>query len=115
MPDLTAQQRQLDELKLQEQQLDQAVSADVIQQKLESCLSSVNRYLSDYARRIGLEYPESPLRLDPRALTIVADMPKRPVPMSEIGSGENHVGYHIVAHLALHTWFLARPVPGFAT
>ncbi|MGJ7524835.1 DUF3732 domain-containing protein [Variovorax sp. GB1P17] len=115
MPDLTAQQRRLDELKAQEKQLDQAVSADVIQQKLESCLSNVNRYLSDYAQRIGLEYSDSPLRLDPRALTIVADTPERFVPMSEIGSGENHVGYHIVAHLALHTWFAnrQRPVPSF--
>ena len=115
MPDITEQQRRLDELKRQEKQLDEAVSTDVIQQKLESCLSNVNRYLSDYARRIGLEYSDSPLRLDPRALTIVADTAERPVPMSEIGSGENHVGYHIVAHLALHTWFAnrQRPVPSF--
>lgn len=115
MPDLTDQQRRLDELKAQEQQLDQAVSSDVIQQKLESCLSNVNRHLSDYAQRIGLEYSDSPLRLDPRALTIVADTPERFIPMSEIGSGENHVGYHIVAHLALHTWFAnrQRPVPSF--
>lgn len=115
MPDLTEQQRRLDELKLQEKQFDQAVNADAIQQKLESCLSNVNRYLSDYAKRIGLEYSDSPLRLDPRALTIVADTPERAVPMSEIGSGENHVGYHIAAHLALHTWFAnrRRPVPSF--
>src|SRR3546814_7472063 len=35
--------------------------------------------------------------------------------MREIGSGENHVGFHIVAHLALHTWFTNRdrPVPAF--
>lgn len=48
-------------------------------------------------------------------LTIVADTPERPVPMREIGSGENHVGYHIVAHLALHTWSANRdrPVAGF--
>lgn len=115
MPDLSEQQRRLDELRIREGQLDQAVSADTVQQNLESCLSNVNRHLSDYARRIGLEYSDSPLRLDPRALTIVADTPERPVPMSEIGSGENHVGYHIVAHLALHTWFAnrKRPVPSF--
>jgi hypothetical protein len=115
MPDLTEQQRRLDTLRLQEQQLDQAVSADAIQQKLESCLSNVNRYLSQYAQKIGLEYSDSPLRLDPKALTIVADTLERFVPMSEIGSGENHVGYHIVAHLALHTWFANRnrPVPAF--
>lgn len=93
------------------------MSADVIQQRLESCLSNVNRHLSEYARKIELEYSDSPLRLNPRALTVVADTPARPVPMPEIGSGENHVGYHIVAHLALHTWFAdrARPVQPFCS
>ncbi|GAO01722.1 hypothetical protein PSR1_00582 [Anaeromyxobacter sp. PSR-1] len=35
--------------------------------------------------------------------------------MSRMGSGENWVGYHLIAHLALHQWFLQRkrPVPGF--
>lgn len=115
MPDVSEQQARLTELRAQEAQLDEAVSADTIQAKMESCLSNVNRRLSDYAGRIDLEYSDSPLRLDPRALTIVADTPERPVPMREIGSGENHVGYHIVAHLALHTWFAnrARPVPAF--
>jgi hypothetical protein len=32
-----------------------------------------------------------------------------------MGSGENWVGYHLIAHLALHQWFVQRdrPVPGF--
>ncbi|MGA3844081.1 DUF3732 domain-containing protein [Ralstonia nicotianae] len=115
MPDLSEQRRRLKELKAREAQLYQAVSADTVQEKLESCLSNVNRHLSEYAKQIDLEYSDSPLRLDPRALTIVADTLERPVPMPEIGSGENHVGYHIVAHLALHTWFANRdrPVPSF--
>lgn len=115
MPDVSEQQKRLDELRTQEAQINDAVSADTIQAKMESCLSNVNRYLSDYAKQIDLEYSDSPLRLDSRALTIVADTPERPVPMRDIGSGENHVGYHIVAHLALHTWFANRhrPVPAF--
>jgi Protein of unknown function (DUF3732) len=115
MPDLSEQQERLKELRLQEDLLDEAVSADTIQAKMESCLSNVNRYLWNYAKQIDLEYSDTPLRLDPRNLTIVADTPERPVPMREIGSGENHVGYHIVAHLALHTWFASRgrPVPSF--
>ncbi len=115
MPDVSEQQTRLAVLREQETQLDEAVSADTIQEKLESCLSNVNKHLSNYAQQIDLEYSDSPLRLDPRNLTIVADTPERPVPMREIGSGENHVGYHIVAHLALHTWFASRsrPVPSF--
>lgn len=115
MPDVREQQARLNELRTQEAQLNEAVSSDNIQARMESCLSNVNRYLSDYAKRIDLEYSDSPLRLDPRTLTIVADTPERPVSMREIGSGENHVGYHVVAHLALHTWFVNRnrPVPAF--
>lgn len=115
MPDLSDQQERLKELRLQEGLLDAAVSADTIQAKMESCLSNVNQHLWNYAKQIDLEYSDTPLRLDPRSLTIVADTPERPVPMREIGSGENHVGYHIVAHLALHTWFASRgrPVPSF--
>lgn len=115
MPDLSAQQERLKGLRLQESVLDEAVSADTIQSKMESCLSNVNKHLWNYAKQIDLEYSDTPLRLDPRNLTIVADTLERPVPMREIGSGENHVGYHIVAHLALHTWFASRgrPVPSF--
>lgn len=113
--DVSELQVRVQELRTRESQLDEAVSADTIQAKVESCLSNVNRHLSSYAKQIDLEFSDSPLRLDPRALTIVADTPERPVPMREIGSGENHVGYHIVAHLALHTWFSnrGRPVPAF--
>src|SRR3546814_2491415 len=82
---------------------------------MDSCLSNVNRNLASYAKKIDLDYSDSPLRLDPRGLTLVANTPERPVSMREIGSGENHVGFHIVAHLALHTWFTNRdrPVPAF--
>jgi cell division septum initiation protein DivIVA len=115
MPDLSEQHERLKELRLQEDLLEKAVSADTIQAKMESCLSNVNQHLWNYAKQIDLEYSDTPLRLDPRNLTIVADTLERPVPMREIGSGENHVGYHIVAHLALHTWFASRgrPVPSF--
>ena len=35
--------------------------------------------------------------------------------MDRMGSGENWVGYHLVAHLAIHDWFARkrRPVPRF--
>ena len=66
MPDVSEQQTRLNELRTQETQLNDAVSADTIQAKMESCLSNVNRHLSDYAQRIDLEYSDSPFRLDAR-------------------------------------------------
>src|SRR3954462_1953167 len=56
-----------------------------------------------------------PLRLDLKNLTIIADTDDGPVPMTRMGSGENWVGYHLIAHLALHQWFAQRnrPVPRF--
>jgi hypothetical protein len=35
--------------------------------------------------------------------------------VTRIGSGENGVGFHLIAHLALHQWFVqrSRPVPHF--
>ena len=115
VPDLAVQERQLIDLKREEERLTTALSADAIQQQLDSRLSNVARYLSEYAKKIDLEYSDSPLRLDVKNLTVVADTLTRAVPMSQMGSGENHVGYHIVAHLALQTWFtkLDRPVPRF--
>lgn len=55
------------------------------------------------------------MRLDLKKLTLVADTVDGAVPMSRIGSGENGVGFHIIAHLALHQWFVQRnrPVPRF--
>lgn len=115
VPDISAQERQLADLKREEERLVKILSADAIQQQLDSRLSNVGRYLSEYAKAIELEYSDSPLRLDVKDLTVVADTLTRAVPMSQMGSGENHVGYHIVAHLALQTWFtkLNRPVPRF--
>lgn len=115
VPNIADQEQQLIALKRDEERLAAALSTDAIQQQLDSRLSNVARYLSEYAKKIDLEYSDSPLRLDMKSLTVVADTLERGVPMSQMGSGENHVGYHIVAHLALHTWFTKRnrPVPRF--
>ncbi len=73
------------------------------------------RRLTAAARQLNLEHSKFPLRLDLKKLTIVADTNEGPVPMNRMGSGENWVGYHLIAHLALHRWFVqrGRPVPRF--
>ena len=66
------------------------------------------------ARFMQLKFSASPVRLDLSLATVVVDMPSRPEPLNRLGSGENWVGYHLIAHLALHRHFRQdrRPVPG---
>ncbi len=103
--------------RLQEEiaRLQEELSDEIIQGRLESILSIVNRDISAWARTLRLEHSEFPLRLDPKRLTVIADTDEGPIPMDHMGSGENWVGYHLIAHFGLHNWFTtkARPVPRF--
>jgi len=86
-----------------------------LQGRLDTALSLVNRDLTSYARQLGLEHGDNPLRLEMKNLTVVADTVDGPLSLSQMGSGENWVGYHVAAHLSLHKLFLLRkrPVPAF--
>lgn len=71
--------------------------------------------MSPMAAHLELEHSEKTLRLDLAKLTVVAYSESGPTPLSRIGSGANHLGYHLVSHIALHEWFVEkdRPVPRF--
>lgn len=95
--------------------LEEVLSDEAIQERLESILSLLSRDMSTWAQELQLEHSEYPLRLDIKQLTVVADTEDGPIPMERMGSGENWVGYHLITHFALHKWFVkrGRPVPGF--
>ncbi|KJL20820.1 hypothetical protein RL72_02746 [Microbacterium azadirachtae] len=84
-------------------------------EQLLSRLNSLSMLLGKYALALSLEQAEDPIRLDIDKLTIVVDTSSGPLPLENIGSGENWVGYHVAAHLALHEFFMRenRPVPRF--
>jgi hypothetical protein len=96
-------------------ELEDAIDSSNMQDRLESIVSLVGQSLEVKARSIGLEHSQSPLRLDIRRLTLVADTPSGPVTLTQIGSGENWLGYHVCLFAALHEWFVeqSRPVPRF--
>ncbi|HWO00746.1 MAG TPA: DUF3732 domain-containing protein, partial [Blastocatellia bacterium] len=106
---------QIDELKQKILRLEEELSDEVVQERLQSILFILGRDMSAWAQTLRLEHSEHPLRLDLRRLTVVADTPNGPIPMERMGSGENWVGYHLIAHFALHKWFVEqdRPVPRF--
>jgi hypothetical protein len=95
--------------------LEQDLDADNAQERVDTYLNIIGRYMSTYSADLDLEHRGSQLRLDIKNLTVIADTLDGPVPLYRMGSGENWVGYHVLAHLALHKWFRqkGRPVPSF--
>ncbi|MCY4532894.1 MAG: DUF3732 domain-containing protein [Gammaproteobacteria bacterium] len=115
LPDTQALEREAQRLRDQCESLEAELSEERVKERIDSITSILGRRMSDWAWSLELEHSASPLRLDLKKLTIVADTPDGPVPMDRMGSGENWVGYHLIGHLALHEWFVDRdrPVPRF--
>lgn len=105
----------IENLRAEIAELEQILDEEVLQSRLDTALSLVNTDLTAYARELGLEHRENPLRLERKNLTVVADTIDGPLALSQMGSGENWVGYHVAAHLSLHKLFRLRkrPVPAF--
>lgn len=95
--------------------LEAELDMNTVRERLAAFLNIIGHHMTEYSDRLDLEHSSSQLRLDIRNLTVVADTEDGPVPLYKMGSGENWVGYHILAHLALHKWFRkkGRPVPAF--
>jgi hypothetical protein len=84
-------------------------------EQLTSRLLAVSRDMTRYAEELQLEHRGPNVRLDLARLTVVTDIETGPAPLFRIGSAENHIGYHLVTHLALHRYLVRqnRPVPRF--
>jgi hypothetical protein len=115
VPDTKDLEGHAESLRAKCKQLEDELSDERVQEQLASIASLLSEKLTKWARALGLEHSEFPMRLDLKKLTLVADTVDGAIPMSRIGSGENGVGFHLIAHLALHQWFVqrSRPVPHF--
>ncbi|MCC8968936.1 DUF3732 domain-containing protein [Bradyrhizobium brasilense] len=96
-------------------ELEAVLDREAMEERLTTALGLVGRDITVYASQLQLEHGDNSLRLDRKNLTVVADTVHGPLSLPQIGSGENWVGYHVAAHLALHKLFrtLDRPVPAF--
>jgi hypothetical protein len=94
-----------------EQQLD----IGEIKANLDSILNRLGQQMTEWAKLLQLEHRDSPYRFDLDKLTVIADRSERPIPMGRMGGGENWLGCHLIALLALHKHFVERdrPVPHF--
>ncbi|WP_431236727.1 DUF3732 domain-containing protein [Mycolicibacterium aichiense] len=91
------------------------VDPDAEREEIISRLNIIGSDMTRWANELQLEHAARSIRLDLNRLTVVADTEHGPVPLNRVGSAENWVGYHLVAHLALHRYFVkqSRPVPRF--
>lgn len=107
--------RGIAEIQREIEKLEADLSDEKLQERLDSILSVIGRRLTEWADRLELEHSGNPFRLDLRRLQVVADAETGAIPMDRMGSGANWLGCHLIAHLALHTWFVrkGRPVPRF--
>lgn len=96
-------------------ELEEAIGAGASNDRLNSFVSLINAKIKDKAVALDLEHKESPIRLDPRGLTVVADTTRGPVRLADMGGGENWLGYHVATFLSMHEWFSEQrsPVPRF--
>lgn len=108
-------ERERDLARARVEALERGLDGESVQERIETFLNIIGGYMTEYSEDLDLEHRGSKLRLDIRNLTVVADTIDGPVPLTRMGSGENWVGYHVLAHLSLHKWFRKknRPVPGF--
>jgi hypothetical protein len=107
--------RQLEQVRGTVAALENELDDDNRREQLTSRLVAVGKNIKAYAEQLELEHSAEDVRLDLARLTVVADTPTGPAPLSRIGSAKNWVGYHLATHLALHNYFTYqdRPVPRF--
>ena len=77
----------------------------------------INSYMNmDWKRSLDLEDEDAIISFDPKRLQIYSiSNAERYVPLNQMGSGANWVGYHLLIHFALHKFFVKnnRPIPRF--
>lgn len=113
--DVDPLQKRLEELISRISELEEKLDPSALKERLEAQVSCVSEDMTKWARELGLEHSEHPIRLDATKLTVVAETPHGRTPLYRMGSGENWVGYHLVTYLALAKWFIeqSRPVGRF--
>lgn len=95
--------------------LEEQLAGSEKEERLNSILNRIGIQMTEWSKQLELEHSNNPMRFDLSRVTVVVDREDRPVPLNNLGSGENWVGIHLVTHLALHNYFVTheRPVPHF--
>jgi len=111
----TTLQSKIDLLHIQIAALEELISTEEKESRLNAVLNQINNQMTNWASGLDLEHQDAPIRFDIKKLTIFADTPTKSIALNHMGSGANWVAYHLLIHFALHKHFVKakRPVPRF--
>jgi hypothetical protein len=106
---------EIERLRAEVEELEKGLDPEMVEERIATALNVIGQYMTEYANDLQVEHGQNPIRLDRKNLSVVADTLDGPIPLTRMGSAENWIGYHVVAHLGLHKFFRgrSRPVPGF--
>jgi hypothetical protein len=87
------------------------VDPEAEREQLMSRLVTISGDMTEWVGKLELEHAGRAVRIDAVGLTVITDTETGPVPMSRVGSAANWIGYHLVAHLGLHRYFVRQRRP----
>ncbi|MGW7450170.1 DUF3732 domain-containing protein [Streptomyces sp. NPDC054787] len=97
--------------------LEEHTANDDVPAETERRLADIAADLTPWARRLNLGQSADPNEagISFKKLSVVIRRAHDRLPQERVGSAKNYIGYHLVAHLALHTYLRRhhRPVPSF--
>ena len=107
--------RDLAEMKVQEFQ--KLLEPDEKKDRLDYALKCISLQMTEWAEQLSLEHANRKnfVELNLSRATVIINSPEGRIQLGVIGGGDNIQGYHLVAHLALHQFFIEqdRPTPRF--
>lgn len=98
-----------EDLRCRIEELQTQIKESNIQRRLDSTLDELQQITGTIVPSLNAEWSDSPVRLDPKELTVQVSREGRKDYLWEIGSGANWLAYHVAITLALQIYFLKNP------
>lgn len=108
-------QSEIEDLKQKIAALADEISEAGIRSRLEKAINTIQALTGKIVPAMDAEWPDAPVRLNIKELTVQVTRGARDDFLWEIGSGANWLAYHVAVTLALQQFFLSHkhhPVPG---
>lgn len=100
---------EVNELRKRLEDLQAQIKESNIQRRLDSTLDEIQHITGSIVPSLNAEWSDSPVRLDPKELSVQVSRERRKDYLWEIGSGANWLAYHVAITLALQIYFLKNP------